>query len=102
MTKAKKSGRYTPPKGAVVLPEVEEVPVPVPAQRSARRSEVVADVDPEAAALQDLVTSFRFVQLHQERLTEAVAGARRLGVSWDRIGQRVGINGETARKRWSR
>jgi hypothetical protein len=37
---------------------------------------------------------------HDEGLAAIVADAREAGFSWDRIGQEIGLNGETLRRRY--
>lgn len=95
MAKAKKAGRYTPPKAAVKR-------FPSPEQTPPRREEPPSVEPDEAALLSELVTAARRVERERQRLADVVAAARGAGISWDRIGQRLGLNGETVRVRYGR
>lgn len=71
-----------------------------PAERLVRRSQIGANVDSEGQALVNLLQRAGRAEKAQRELHQAVLDCREAGISWDRIGMRLGVNGETARRRY--
>lgn len=55
-----------------------------------------------AAALRELASSHRQLELLREAQRNHVKTLRRAGVSWARIGTQLGVSGEAARQRFDK